>query len=208
MADIGIFTPEQARQLWHDYLSRQQSPHGGARPGNHEATSDLCVILDDSLAVATDAKTGATSGDATVCEWDVDAEEYNESDPVRQITVYNHSESTAPCIRRWWRIIWAFRQEQSHQARLVRSRFIRATTACIYCLRHRTRKRQVCQISTAQCDGKSMYRRQTTRNGIGGAMTRTITSGRMKAGDSQQTSRRKISSDLQARCCPAQVIRI
>jgi hypothetical protein len=66
-----------------------------SRPGSHEATSDLCVILDDSLAVATDAKTGATSGDATVCEWDVDAEEYTESDPVRQITVYNHSESTA-----------------------------------------------------------------------------------------------------------------
>ena len=113
MADIGTFTPEQARQLWHDYLSRQQSPSGMSRPGSHEAASDLCVILDDSLAVATDAKTGATSGDATVCEWDVDAEEYTESDPVRQITVYNHSESTAHAIdtfgvARWIQGHWWF----------------------------------------------------------------------------------------------------
>lgn len=94
MADIGIFTPEQARQLWHDYLSRQQSPNGMQIP-SRDAVSDMCVILDDALAVATDSKTGATSGDATVCYWSVADEEYAESDPVQQITVYNHSESTS-----------------------------------------------------------------------------------------------------------------
>ncbi len=53
------------------------------------------VILDAALAVATDSKTGATSALATVCDWSTTDDEYTESDPVQQITVYNHSESTS-----------------------------------------------------------------------------------------------------------------
>ena len=55
-----------------------------------------CVILDAALAVATNSKTGATSCLATICDWSGTA--YVESNPVRQITVYNHSESTAYAI--------------------------------------------------------------------------------------------------------------
>ncbi len=54
---------------------------------------DKAVIIDANIAVATDAKTGATSGLATVCEWSQDDEEFTET--TSQITVYNHSESTA-----------------------------------------------------------------------------------------------------------------
>jgi hypothetical protein len=54
---------------------------------------DHAVILDEALAVATHALTGATSALATVCKWNTADEEYVETD--LQISVWNHSESTA-----------------------------------------------------------------------------------------------------------------
>ena len=69
--------------------------------------------MDEALAVATDSKTGATSGLATLCDWSVEDTEFSESDPVRQITVYNHSESTAHAVdtfgvARWIQGHWWF----------------------------------------------------------------------------------------------------
>ena len=94
MQEIGVFTPEQARALWQDYLSRQTNPGSNRRPVSlHQ--EGKAVILDAALAVATDSKTGATSALATVCYWSITDDEYTESDPVQQITVYNHSESTS-----------------------------------------------------------------------------------------------------------------
>jgi len=93
MDEIGVFTPEQARAIWHDYLSRQARPGSNRNSGSHPQ-QDKCVILDAALAVASDSKTGATSGLATVCYWSIADEEYTESSPLQQITVYNHSEST------------------------------------------------------------------------------------------------------------------
>lgn len=61
-------------------------------------TPDLTVILDAALAVATNSKTGATSGLATICEWDSSSSDFVETSPAVQITVYNHSESTAHAI--------------------------------------------------------------------------------------------------------------
>lgn len=71
----------QTRARWHF--------HGGG-------SGDCAVILDAALAVATDSKTGATSCLATVCIWDQASSEYAET--VTQITVWNHSESTAYAI--------------------------------------------------------------------------------------------------------------
>lgn len=51
-----------------------------------------CVILDAALPAATNAKTGATSCLATICQWSVTDEQYIETD--LQILVWNHSEST------------------------------------------------------------------------------------------------------------------
>lgn len=110
--DIGIFTPDQARTLWQWYL-RSVSGGGlqvdkGPRPLGQQA--DYCVILDEQLVVATNAKLGATSGLATICVWDVEQEEFTETE--EQITVWNHSESTAHevntigvarwCAQHWW----------------------------------------------------------------------------------------------------------
>ena len=58
--------------------------------------SDHAVILDAALAVATNSKTGATSALATVCRWKESTGQYSETD--LQITVWNHSESTAHAI--------------------------------------------------------------------------------------------------------------
>lgn len=73
--------------------------------------TDKCVILDAALAVATDSKTGATSGLATVCAWNSTTEEFSET--TTQITVYNHSESTGHDedtfgIARWINGHWWF----------------------------------------------------------------------------------------------------
>ena len=94
MQEIGVFTPDQARALWQDYLSRASGPGNSQKPVSlHQI--DKCVILDAALAVATDSKTGATSALATVCYWSITGEEFTESYPVQQITVWNHSESTS-----------------------------------------------------------------------------------------------------------------
>ena len=53
----------------------------------------IACILDDALGAATDSKTGASSGEATVCQWDEVNEEYTER--TRTETVWNHSETTA-----------------------------------------------------------------------------------------------------------------
>lgn len=51
------------------------------------------VILDEDLAAATHALTGASSCLATVCEWSTADEEYTET--AKQITVWNHAEATS-----------------------------------------------------------------------------------------------------------------
>lgn len=56
--------------------------------------SQFAVVLDGSLAAASDSKTGATSALATVCEWD--GSTYLET--YRQVTVWNHSESISHLV--------------------------------------------------------------------------------------------------------------
>ena len=98
MEEIGVFSPEQARQLWQWYLQSVASGAGsqdrGPRPLGSQA--DYCVILDAALAAATNSKTGATSALAKVCTWDATTKRFSEV--AYQITVYNHSESTSHAI--------------------------------------------------------------------------------------------------------------
>lgn len=58
--------------------------------------TEYAVILDAALAVATNSKTGPTSCLATICGWNATLNDYVES--TTQITVWNHSESTAHAI--------------------------------------------------------------------------------------------------------------
>lgn len=53
---------------------------------------ERCVILNSALPAATNSKTGATSGMATICRWSMENEEYTETE--QQIKVWNHSEAT------------------------------------------------------------------------------------------------------------------
>lgn len=96
--DIGAFTPEQARTLWQWYLRSvgggDSQVNKGPRPLGQQA--DYCVILDAALTVATNAKTGASSGLATICTWDVTTNDFTET--ITQITVWNHSETTSHAV--------------------------------------------------------------------------------------------------------------
>lgn len=56
-------------------------------------TAAVAVILDESLAAASHALTGATSGLATVCRWSAVTETYEQTEI--QITVWNHAEHTS-----------------------------------------------------------------------------------------------------------------
>ena len=62
------------------------------------------VILDEAIDVATDSKTGATSGLATCCAWSVDDNEYSET--TEQITVWNHSENQSYEIDTFGKAEW------------------------------------------------------------------------------------------------------
>ena len=113
MDAIAALTPEQARALWHDLLSRRQQPHATVSSNEFAPMRDRVVILDAALAVATNSKTGATSCLATVCYWSVADSDFSESDPVQQITVWNHSEVTAHAVNtfgvaRWISGHWMF----------------------------------------------------------------------------------------------------
>lgn len=97
MAEIGVFTPEQARALWLDYQRRRGIPtdtNATRSPRPMGTQPPIAVILDAALDVATHALTGATSALATRCDWSVVDEQYTEAPgEVDQITVWNHSES-------------------------------------------------------------------------------------------------------------------
>lgn len=57
---------------------------------------ERAVILDAALPAATNSKTGASSGLATIQRWSVTDEEYVETES--QLTVWNHSESTSHAV--------------------------------------------------------------------------------------------------------------
>jgi hypothetical protein len=58
-----------------------------------QRSAELVVILDADLPAASHALTGPTSCLATVCDWNSTTSQYVES--VKQITVWNHAESTS-----------------------------------------------------------------------------------------------------------------
>ena len=113
MEAIAKLTPEQGRALWQDLLSRRQQPHATVSNNEFAPMRDRVVILDAALAVATNSKTGATSCLARVCYWSVSGNTFSESTPSQQITVWNHSETTAHAINtfgiaRWIAGHWMF----------------------------------------------------------------------------------------------------
>lgn len=97
MADeIPVFTVEQARLLWQDYLRRTQQGSTGTGKGPRPTGTQppIAVILDTALDVATHALTAPDSATATRCDWSVTDEEYTEAPAeVPKVTVWNHSES-------------------------------------------------------------------------------------------------------------------
>lgn len=92
MSDIGIFTPEQARMLWQDYLSRQQLTASVSknlpqrRQSVERTTRRLTGKLDGELVVATNFST--TPATATMSVW-FKNKAGNMEDSTHDITVTN-----------------------------------------------------------------------------------------------------------------------
>jgi len=84
------FSAEDATSILQSIGTAQSTqPETKARP----KSAELVVILDAALPAASHALTGATSCLATVCDWNSTTSQYVES--VKQITVWNHAESTS-----------------------------------------------------------------------------------------------------------------
>ena len=95
--EVAFFTPEQARALWQDYLSRQQLNPSISKNQKQErqpvfATApDVACVLDEALSVASNSKTSADSATATICRRNPTTGQYTETTDTLQ--VWNHSES-------------------------------------------------------------------------------------------------------------------
>lgn len=74
-------------------MRNETPPRGRYR---NPRTAAVAVILDDALAAASHALTGASSGLATVCKWSAVTETYEETEI--QITVWNHAEHTSHAV--------------------------------------------------------------------------------------------------------------
>lgn len=98
MAEQGYQLTAGQMKAIRETVRRVRLEHGGGNstPQRTQVQRDICVVLDAALAVATNSMTGGTSGLATVLTWSTTDEEYSESDD--QVTVWNHSESTAHAI--------------------------------------------------------------------------------------------------------------
>jgi hypothetical protein len=64
MKEIGAFTPEQARLLWQDYLSRHRGGSGTRRQVDEFRPRHRQVILKEDLFAAVDTKTDPSTAEA------------------------------------------------------------------------------------------------------------------------------------------------
>jgi hypothetical protein len=91
--EIPVFTVEQARALWQDYLRRMQqgATTGGKGPRPTGTQPSIAVVLDEALDAATNELIGATSVLATRCDWSVTLARYvKAADDVAKVRVWNH----------------------------------------------------------------------------------------------------------------------
>lgn len=100
MAEQAIgFTEDgyaQYKRIAREVTRRMQNERPQRGRWQNIATQETAVILDEALAAASHALTGATSGLATVCEWSAVNEQYTET--TVQITVWNHAEHTSHVV--------------------------------------------------------------------------------------------------------------
>lgn len=73
MSEIGVFTPEQARTLWQDYLSRKQLPphvtqNKTVRREVYPSSLVCTVVLDTAIAAATNGLTNPATATASMLQ--------------------------------------------------------------------------------------------------------------------------------------------
>jgi|GEM_PF-4066018 len=102
MSDGMLISPDYDRQIRDSLrrdrrtqrISTEMQPTSPRRLSR--AMIPLGVVLDETLPVATQSKTGASSALARICNWKVADEDYVETQ--QQVRVWNHSESKAYAV--------------------------------------------------------------------------------------------------------------
>lgn len=118
MSEIGVFTPEQARELWQDYLSRKQlAPQVQKNyPMRREIVPGApfrTVVLDAAIAAATNALTGPANATASVLGRNSDGELFDTGTDIEVVNRYEHitldqyTLAVAAWVDTEWRLISA-----------------------------------------------------------------------------------------------------
>lgn len=89
MNDIGVFTPEQARALWQDYLTRTPASQQ-RRPIAERSTRRLQVVLSTDLFAAVNTKRDPSTAIARILRRKPDGDLTLSTD---EITIVNRNEN-------------------------------------------------------------------------------------------------------------------
>lgn len=85
-AEIGIFTPEQARMLWQDYQTRRQHPSPTSFPANEPSHRRRPAVIGTTLTAPASSLVAATTCTAYFLDLQDDGTQVLNTTPV---TVYN-----------------------------------------------------------------------------------------------------------------------
>ena len=85
-SEIGIFTPEQARMLWQDYLTRRQQPPLTRVPINEPSHRRRPAVIGSALTAPASSLVAATTCTAYFLDLQDDGTQVINPDPV---TIYN-----------------------------------------------------------------------------------------------------------------------
>jgi hypothetical protein len=85
-AEIGVFTPEQARMIWQDYQTRRQRPTPTVYPVNHPSHRRRPAVIGTDLLAPASSLVTATTCTAYFLDLQEDGTQVLNPEPV---TIYN-----------------------------------------------------------------------------------------------------------------------
>ena len=90
MDEIGVFTPEQARSLWQDYLTRRQNPTPKSYPVIERSSRRLQVILLTDLFAAVNTKRDPSTATARILRKKSDGDLTLSTDEITIVNRFQH----------------------------------------------------------------------------------------------------------------------
>ena len=90
MDEIGVFTPEQAKMLWQDYLTRRQNPTPKSYPVIERSSRRLQVILLADLFAAVNTKRDPSTATARILRKKSDGDLTLSTDEITIVNRFQH----------------------------------------------------------------------------------------------------------------------